>query len=140
MRVSSSFPFFPSTVLHCFVLPSCHAVDDCFMFYCLCVSHSLEEGGQTALGPALLVSIAIASRVHGSKVLLVQRATHIMLAYVYTCAGVQTVHVQCTCTGIDFIFTVRRSSFAQMVLLTKELGVLTVNTQIHVHNVMISTQ
>ena len=28
----------------------------------------LEEGGQTALGPALLVSISLASRVPGSKV------------------------------------------------------------------------
>lgn len=33
-----------------------------------CLFHSLEEGGQTALGPALLVSISIASRVPGSKV------------------------------------------------------------------------
>ena len=29
---------------------------------------SLKEGGQTALGPALLVSVLIASRIPGSKV------------------------------------------------------------------------
>ena len=34
----------------------------------------LEETGQTALGPALLVSISMASRVPGSKVRLVKRS------------------------------------------------------------------
>ena len=31
---------------------------------------SLEEGGQTALGPALLVSVAMACQVPGSKVII----------------------------------------------------------------------
>ena len=36
--------------------------------YDLMILCRLEEGGQTALGPALLVSISLASRVPGSKV------------------------------------------------------------------------
>lgn len=32
--------------------------------------HSLEEGGQTALGPALLLSVTIAKAVPGSKVIV----------------------------------------------------------------------
>ena len=31
---------------------------------------SLEEGGQTALGPALLVAVAMACQVQGSKVII----------------------------------------------------------------------
>ena len=34
------------------------------------LTYSLEEGGPTALGPALLVSTTIASQVRGSKVIL----------------------------------------------------------------------
>ena len=41
-----------------------HAVCVCV---CVCVCR-LEEGGQTALGPALLLSISMASRTPGSKV------------------------------------------------------------------------
>lgn len=40
----------------------------CIQYYDTLLFDSLEEGGQTALGPALLVSISIASRVPGSKV------------------------------------------------------------------------
>ena len=32
--------------------------------------YSLEEGGQTALGPAMLVAIMMASKVSGSKVVM----------------------------------------------------------------------
>ena len=38
----------------------------CFISGCF----SLEEGGQTALGPALLLSVAMASQVKGSKVII----------------------------------------------------------------------
>ena len=50
-----------------------HVPHICFLYSflsCQFVVCSLEEGGQTALGPALLVSISIASRVPGSKVQL----------------------------------------------------------------------
>lgn len=43
------------------------------MFICFIHLHciiSLEEGGQTALGPALLVSTVIACQVPGSKVII----------------------------------------------------------------------
>ena len=39
-------------------------------FISLLLSHSLVEGGQTALGPSLLMSTAIASQRAGSKVII----------------------------------------------------------------------
>jgi len=38
------------------------------ILYVLCYSCSLEECGSTALGPALVVSIAMAAKVPGSRV------------------------------------------------------------------------
>jgi len=40
-------------------------VDELIMFW-----HRLEEGGQTALGPAMAVAILMASKVPGSKVVM----------------------------------------------------------------------
>ena len=37
---------------------------------CVCISCRLEEGGQTALGPALLLAVSMASRIPGSKVMM----------------------------------------------------------------------
>ena len=42
----------------------------CFFLMFLLLFFSLEESGQTALGPALLVSIVVASQCPGSKVIL----------------------------------------------------------------------
>ena len=39
----------------------------CSLYYKL-LSYSLEESGSTALGPALIISIAMAARVSGSRV------------------------------------------------------------------------
>ena len=40
----------------------------CVHVYVVCVLCRLEEGGQTALGPALLLAVSMASRAPGSKV------------------------------------------------------------------------
>ena len=54
-------------------------------------SNSLEESGQTALGPAVLVSVVIASQVPGSKVLHISHDCHMtsLLSghYMYGWAG-----------------------------------------------------
>ena len=50
------------------VLLSCFALLIHFILYVLIYSYSLEESGSTALGPALVVSIAMAAKVPGSRV------------------------------------------------------------------------
>ena len=54
--------------VHTCIVHACRIMLLIKMYNTMNLFHSLEEGGQTALGPALLVSISIASRVPGSKV------------------------------------------------------------------------
>ena len=66
------------------------------MIYSCYPTCSLEEGGQTALGPALLVSISIAARVPGSKVYTV---FHVHCTCVCVCSVCMCMHVYvCICT------------------------------------------
>ena len=60
-----------------------------FIYVAFCCVYSLEESGSTALAPALIISIAMAARVPGSRVI-----------YIHTCSSIICVR---TC-----IFYVRR--------------------------------
>ena len=56
---------------HCYCLSMLQyvIVESCSVyFYCKLLFYSLEESGSTALGPALITSIAMAARVPGSRV------------------------------------------------------------------------
>ena len=65
---------------------------------------SLEEKGQTALGPALLLSVLLAGRVPGSKV------------HPRACVDTYKIQIVCVCTT-------NRSSSVQMDWLIEELEV-----------------